>query len=108
MMKVIAFILVFVGCAFAAQAQQAAFRKDTTGGFKGVYCIGPLDRYEGPMIVLDHRTITYDEYKKIDEKNIEKVMVYKNDMALSLFGHAGINGAIVITSKKKEKTKAKR
>ncbi|RCH56517.1 hypothetical protein DJ568_01270 [Mucilaginibacter hurinus] len=86
-------------------AQPTRFKRDTTGGFQGVYCIGPLDLEAGPMIILDDNTITAAEFKKLNEKDIEKVNVYKDSLATALYGNSAIHGAIIITTKNKKKAK---
>ncbi|RYE18635.1 MAG: hypothetical protein EOP51_21565 [Sphingobacteriales bacterium] len=79
------------------------FKRDTTGGFKGVYCIGPLDMVAGPMIVLDEKTITAAEFKNLDRGEFENIKVYKDTLATALYGSSAMRGAIIITTKNKKK-----
>ncbi|MEO6150739.1 MAG: hypothetical protein ABIN95_01555 [Mucilaginibacter sp.] len=105
MMKKVLVLFIVLLSACKLYAQPTVFKRDTTGGFKGVYCIGPLDLVAGPMIVLDDRTITAAEFKALDRKDIENIKVYKDTLATALYGSSALHGAIIITTKNKKKAK---
>ncbi|RYY33323.1 MAG: hypothetical protein EOP46_16760 [Sphingobacteriaceae bacterium] len=92
--------LLFTG---SLHAQGVIFRRDTTGGFKGVYCIGPLDLTKGPLIIRDDVSIDSTELKHMDRSRIYSIRVIKDSLATLLYGKAAEKGAIIVTTTKKKK-----
>lgn len=91
--------------AYSLHAQGVIFRRDTTGGFKGVYCIGPLDLTKGPLIICDDVSIDSTELKHMNRDRIYSVRVIKDSLATLLYGKAAEKGAIIVTTTKKKKAK---
>jgi hypothetical protein len=54
-----------------------------------------------PLIIIDGITQPYTELKQMLPSNIDRVDVLKNESATKLYGDAGKNGAIIITTKSK-------
>ena len=100
---VLAGILLITGGVYAQQG--VIFRRDTTGGFKGVYCIGPLDLTKGPLIIRDDLSIDSTELKRMNRDEIYSIRVIKDSLATALFGAAGEKGAIIVTTTRKKKAK---
>lgn len=59
---------------------------------------------ENPLVVVDGKTQTADEWKNISPNNIASVDVLKGESAKALYGDAGKNGVIVIKTKTTEVT----
>lgn len=53
-----------------------------------------------PLYVLDGKTISSEEMKKIDPNTIESMNVLKGKAATDIYGEKGTNGVVVIISKK--------
>ncbi len=53
------------------------------------------------LVILDGKTISNDELKKINSENIKSVEVIKDKAALAKYGDKGKNGVILIISKEK-------
>ncbi len=54
-----------------------------------------------PLIIVDGRVQPNAEINKINPKSIEKIEVLKNESATKLYGDAGKNGVILVTSRPK-------
>ncbi len=54
------------------------------------------------LIILDGKTISNEEMKKIDPEKIESVSVFKDETALVKYGEKGKNGVVIIKTKVKE------
>lgn len=54
---------------------------------------------ENPLIILDDKQITYDEFKAIKPNTIKTINVIKGDRAKEEYGEKGKNGVINITTK---------
>lgn len=101
-MKIYFTILVLL-FAMSTYAQGVIFRRDTTGGFKGVYCIGPLDLTKVPLIIRDDISIDSTELKHMNRNEIYSIRVIKDSLATLLYGKAAEKGAIIVTTIKKKK-----
>lgn len=55
-----------------------------------------------PLTVLDGRVITLEELQKTDPESIETLNILKDEKATALYGTKGINGVILVTTKKKK------
>ncbi|GEN77884.1 TonB-dependent receptor plug domain-containing protein [Chryseobacterium hagamense] len=55
-----------------------------------------------PLTVLDGQVITLEELQKTDPESIETINILKDEEATSLYGSKGINGVILVTTKKKK------
>lgn len=104
MKKLIGTIIILI-FASSLHAQGVIFRRDTTGGFKGVYCIGPLDLTKGPLIVCDDISIDSTELKQMDRNKIYSIRVIKDSLATLLYGAVAEKGAIIVITTKKKKAK---
>ena len=56
-----------------------------------------------PLYVLDGKVIKQEEMSSINPKKIESISVLKDKSSTALYGKAGENGVILITTKKKSK-----
>lgn len=65
-----------------------------------------LREEQKPLTVLDGQIITLEELQKTDPESIETLNILKDEKATALYGAKGINGVILVTTKKK-KTKRK-
>lgn len=54
-----------------------------------------------PMVILDSTEIEHSELQSILPQDVESMKVYRGDIAVLQYGPSAINGAIVITTKKK-------
>jgi TonB family protein len=54
-----------------------------------------------PLIYLDGKLIKYENLKNIKPDDIQSVNVLKDEAAIKAYGEKGKNGAVIITSKKK-------
>ena len=61
-----------------------------------------LKNHEKALIILDGKTISNDELKKVNPENIESVNVIKDQAALAQYGDKGKNGVVIIATKGKE------
>lgn len=52
-----------------------------------------------PMFIVDGKVQTKADLNKINPNSIEKIEVLKNESATKLFGDAGKNGVVIVTSK---------
>lgn len=55
-----------------------------------------------PLTVLDGQVITLEELQKTDPESIETIDILKEDKAAALYGAKGINGVILVTTKKRK------
>lgn len=98
-MKLKSFLFFFAFC-FMTLIGQAQIKK----------ALASADSTKNPIFVLDGKILeaqdSKDMLKKIDPQTIQKIEVYKDVEAQALYGQKGINGVVVITTKK-EKNKEK-
>lgn len=60
-----------------------------------------LEKSKEPLVLLDGKEISYSEMNEIDTQTIESVNVIKEpDESIKQYGAKGVNGVIIITSKK--------
>src|SRR5690554_3654032 len=79
-------------------------KKDSLGGGseKNVEIIvRGFDGKKNPLVIVDGKKITHDEFQEIKPENIESVSVLKNKSAVDVYGEEGKDGVILITTKKK-------
>ncbi|WP_326984113.1 hypothetical protein VUJ46_06085 [Chryseobacterium sp. MYb264] len=60
-----------------------------------------LKEDQKPIVVLDGKMISLEEFRKIDTQSIETLTVLKDKKAKVLYGEDGKNGVILVTTKKK-------
>jgi TonB family protein len=53
-----------------------------------------------PLYILDGKPITQEEMKALSPEKIEKIDVLKDASATAIYGTRGINGVVIITTKK--------
>ena len=58
------------------------------------------DSDKKPMMILDGKEISSEDFEKLDTDKIEKVEVLKGESATKKYGEKGKDGVIIITSKK--------
>jgi TonB-dependent SusC/RagA subfamily outer membrane receptor len=58
-----------------------------------------------PLTILDGKIISLEELQKTDPESIETLNILKDAKATALYGSKGINGVILVTTKKKSKRK---
>ncbi|MFI1743563.1 M56 family metallopeptidase [Thalassobellus sediminis] len=54
-----------------------------------------------PLILLDGKEISNEEFEKIDPKSIKSIDVLKDEKAEKIYGEKGKNGVLIITTKEK-------
>lgn len=62
--------------------------------------IGTLDNDKRPLLFVDGKKVDYLEFKKIKQKQIASVNVYKSTKAITKFGSEGENGVVEVILKK--------
>lgn len=78
-------------------------KKDSLGGGseKNVEIIvRGFDGKKNPLVIVDGKKITHDEFQEIKPENIKSVSVLKNKSAVDVYGEEGKDGVILITTKK--------
>ncbi len=55
-----------------------------------------------PLTVLNGQVITLEQLQKTDPESIETINILKDEKATALYGVKGINGVILVTTKKKK------
>jgi TonB family protein len=60
----------------------------------------PLKLSQNPLLIVDGKEVPYETLNDIKSGNIESIDVLKNESATQVYGAKGINGVIVITTKK--------
>lgn len=69
---------------------------------RGAHTSLRLREDQKPLTVLDGRVITLEELQKTDPESIETLNILKDEKATALYGAKGINGVILVTTKKKK------
>ena len=68
------------------------------------HCVGSIvNENSQPLYVVDGKLVTAQEVRNINTEIIESVTVLKDATATALYGKAGINGVIIIKTKKRSK-----
>ncbi len=67
--------------------------------------VSTLKRNDSPLLVIDGVPQLISSLGKLDPKNIDSVTVLKRNVAITIYGPKGINGALLITTKKELKKK---
>lgn len=81
----------------------STFNKNIQAGTKAdTFPIITLKNHEKALIILDGKTISNDELKKVNPENIESVNVLKEKTEIALYGDKGKNGVVIIATKGKE------
>ena len=60
-----------------------------------------------PLYIIDDKSISNENLKKINPSDIENIEVIKGNQAAVLYGQKGINGVLIITTKKRNANKQK-
>ena len=66
--------------------------------------IDKTDGKNNPLIIIDGQRATAEQVDALDSKTIDHVDVLKDKASIEMYGEAGKNGVIIITTKKKEPT----
>ena len=53
-----------------------------------------------PLIMVDGKEVSMDDFEKIDRDIIESVSVLKDSASIKVYGKRGVNGMILVTTKK--------
>ena len=64
--------------------------------------IDKTDGKNNPLIIIDGQRATVEQMDALDSKTIDHVDVLKDKASIEMYGEAGKNGVIIITTKKKE------
>jgi len=102
--KLISLALSMLIC-FAAKAQKKTTTNDTlpsTLTNKIVICAPSRPLINEPLTIMDGIVINARQFSKVNPNDIESIQVLKGIDATSIYGIRGINGVVVITSKKKQ------
>ena len=68
------------------------------------HCVSSIvNENSQPLYVVDGKLVTAQEVKNINTEGIESVTVLKDAAATGLYGKGGINGVIIIKTKKLSK-----
>ena len=62
--------------------------------------VGTFTPTENPLVIVNDKTIDFENMKDIDPKTIDKMTVLKDKAATDLYGDKAKHGVIVITTKK--------
>lgn len=90
---------------FVVKAQEKTTTKDTLRSIlnnKIIICAPSRPLLNEPLTILDGIVIDAKKFSKVNPNDIESIKVLKGIDATALYGNKAINGAIVITSKRKE------
>lgn len=68
-----------------------------------VICAPSRSRFNDPVTILDGTVITSSQFSKVNPNDIQDIKVLKGAEATAIYGNQGINGVIIITTKKKSK-----
>jgi len=60
---------------------------------------------EKPLVVMDGKAVSFEKLNEIDPNSIETINIVKDASATVLYGEKGKNGVILLTTKKKWKSK---
>ena len=63
----------------------------------------PANENNEPLFILDGKPIDSKEFKNINPESIESITVLKDSGATAFYGKGGINGVIIIKTKKLSK-----
>ncbi len=66
--------------------------------------VGSIKTNGAPLYVIDGIVSSANEFKKIDEDMIAQIDVLKDASAVNLYGSRAVNGVIMITTKKEDRT----
>ncbi|MDA6068582.1 TonB-dependent receptor plug domain-containing protein [Flavobacterium sp. AC] len=105
-MKNVKFILLALSMliCFVVKAQEKTTTKDTLHSIltnKVVICAPSRLLINEPLTILDGVVIDSKQFSGLNPNDIENIKVLKGIDATSIYGNKAINGAIVITTKKK-------
>ncbi|WP_312076805.1 hypothetical protein [Chryseobacterium sp.] len=79
---------------------------DATLSLKGrVGAIRTVKSTDQPLYVIDEKVSDSLQVAEFNPKNINSIKLLKGNEAINLYGEKGANGVILITTKKKEKSK---
>ena len=78
------------------------FIQNNTSKSIKIVCVKSITRTEEPICILDGIVVNSKKIAKIKPSDIESIKVLKGIEATSIYGTRAINGAIIITSKRKE------
>jgi len=83
------------------QITKALPAADSTGGTAiRLYCGPPPVFREQPLYVVDGQPITEERMKTLEPNQIEKIVILKDSEATAVYGPSGLNGVVLITTKK--------
>jgi TonB family protein len=68
--------------------------------YKGLLLTDKKGNVAQPLYLLNGKEITEDKMKGVDVNTIESISVLKDKSAISLYGDKGLNGVVMITTKK--------
>ena len=58
-----------------------------------------LDKKQEPLYIIDGKPAKEEDFRKLNPKDIEKVVVLKDEKSTALYGNRGKNGAVTIITK---------
>lgn len=77
-------------------------REQMRDNYDNIETSSKSNSFTDPLYILDGRQISKEEMLEMSPADILDVNVIKNEEAIKKFGGTGLNGAIIITSKKEE------
>ena len=60
--------------------------------------IGSINSKENPLIIVDGKILTSEEFEKLNVNEFAKINILKKEDAISIYGDKAVNGAIIITT----------
>lgn len=85
------------------KAEEKPNPPDSTGHVK--IAIRGMSNLNDPLIIVDHRKISPEEFNKLKPDEIKSISVLKDKSAIELYGKEGENGVILIETKTDVKNK---
>ncbi len=95
-MKYLFSLVATVGSLFL-QAQSNT--EETSSDKIRIVCKSSIEKSDQPLYVINGKVSKSGKLKKLKPKNIKHIQVIKGDSARAIYGSAGANGVIVITTK---------
>lgn len=65
------------------------------------------DSAKRPLIIINSEPVSDQEFGALDQEKIKEIKVLKRDEAIALYGARGVNGVILIKTKRNWKLKKK-
>lgn len=86
------------------QGQANGLQIGTSSGVPGnsnvvIRGVSSIDKKQEPIYIIDGKPAKAEDFRKLNPKDIEKVVVLKDEKSTALYGNRGKNGAVTIITK---------